>query len=117
MTTVPTQALFLMNAPFLKRRPLSWHGGRRAAAGDRARLDGLWLRVLNRPITVAEQNECVAFLAEVRDLDAGGDSAISRTSRLGRAVPCLARLERIPRASVTIGQRSLIHSPLTENPS
>ncbi len=64
-----------MNAKFLKRRALELARRTKAAAGDRARLDDVWLRVLNRPITAAEQNDCIAFLAEVRDLDAGGDSA------------------------------------------
>jgi len=71
VTTVPTQALFLMNAKFLKRRALELARRTTAVSGDPARLDGLWLRVLNRPITAAERADSAAFLAEVRDLDAG----------------------------------------------
>ena len=75
VTTVPTQALFLMNAKFLKRRALELARRTTAVSGDRARLDGLWLRVLNRPITAAERADSAAFLAEVRNLDTGADPA------------------------------------------
>ncbi|MFI5457619.1 MAG: PSD1 and planctomycete cytochrome C domain-containing protein [Isosphaerales bacterium] len=75
VTTVPTQALFLMNAKFLKRRALELARRTTAVSGDRARLDGLWLRVLNRPINAAERADSAAFLAEVRDLDPGVASA------------------------------------------
>ena len=75
VTTVPTQALFLMNAKFLKRRALELARRTTAVSGDRARLDGLWLRVLNRPITAAERADSAAFLAEVRNLDPGIDPA------------------------------------------
>ena len=70
VTTVPTQALFLMNAEFLKRRALELARQTVAVSGDDARLDDLWLRVLNRPITAAERADSTAFLAEVRNLDA-----------------------------------------------
>src|SRR5579883_341689 len=70
VTTVPTQALFLMNARFLKARAVELARPTLAGAGDdRARLGRLWIRVLNRPITPAEQDAAAAFLAEVRDLD------------------------------------------------
>jgi hypothetical protein len=75
VTTVPTQALFLMNAQFLKRRALELARRATATAGDQARIDGLWLRVLNRPITAAERADTAAFLAEVRKLDTRGDPA------------------------------------------
>jgi len=71
VTTVPTQALFLMNAKFLKRRALELARRTTAVSGDDARLDGLWLRVLNRPINAAERADSAAFLAEVRNLGAG----------------------------------------------
>jgi len=75
VTTVPTQALFLMNAKILKRRSLELARRTTAVPGDRARLDGLWLRVLNRPITSAERADSASFLAEVRNLDSRGAPA------------------------------------------
>ena len=80
VTTVPTQALFLMNAKFLKRRALELARLTTAVSGDEARLDALWLRVLNRPITAAERADSIAFLAEVRSLDSK-DDALSRDLR------------------------------------
>ena len=38
---------------------------------------GLWLRVLNRPITAAERADCVAFLAEVQKLGSAADTVTS----------------------------------------
>jgi len=69
VTTVPTQALFLLNATVLNRRAIELARRTMAVSGDAGRLDGLWLRVLNRPITVAERADSAAFLAEVRNLD------------------------------------------------
>jgi Protein of unknown function (DUF1549)/Protein of unknown function (DUF1553)/Planctomycete cytochrome C len=74
VTTVPTQALFLMNAKFLKRRALELARRTTAVASDQVRLDRLWLVVLNRPITAAERTDCAVFLAEVAKLEMGGDS-------------------------------------------
>jgi hypothetical protein len=68
MTTVPTQALFLMNARFLKRRAIELAQLITAVSGDDSRLDALWLRVLNRPITAAERSDSAAFLAEIGSL-------------------------------------------------
>jgi hypothetical protein len=69
VTTVPTQALFLLNARFLKQRASELAQKTMAIASESARLDDLWLRVLNRPITAVERAESATFLAEVRDLD------------------------------------------------
>jgi hypothetical protein len=44
-------------------------------AGDDARLEALWLSVLNRPVTAAERAECLAFLAEVRTMSPGTEAA------------------------------------------
>jgi len=76
VTTVPTQALFLLNARFLKQRAVELARQTTQSAGDeRARLDCLWLRALNRPITPIERADCSAFLAEVRKLDPRTDAA------------------------------------------
>ncbi len=75
VTTVPTQALFLMNAKVLKRRALELARLVTTVSGDQARLEGLWLRVLNRPITAGERADSAAFLTEVRNFDTGVDPA------------------------------------------
>jgi len=75
VTSVPTQALFLMNARILKRRALELARRTTAVAGADARLDGLWLRALNRPITAAERTDSAAFLVEMRTVDPRGDPA------------------------------------------
>ena len=74
VTTVPTQALFLMNAKVLKQRAFDLARRTTTVAGVDARLDTLWLFVLNRPITAEERTESVAFLAEVRNLNSGIES-------------------------------------------
>ena len=75
VTTVPTQALFLMNAKILKRRALELARQATSVPDDDLRFDDLWLRVLNRPITAPERVDAAAFLAEIRNLDTGTDSA------------------------------------------
>jgi uncharacterized protein DUF1549/uncharacterized protein DUF1553/cytochrome c len=66
-TAVPTQALFLMNSGLLKERARDL-AERALAAGpeEPVRLDRLWLRVFNRPITDTERTDSAAFLAELR---------------------------------------------------
>ena len=67
-TAVPTQALFLMNSPVLKRHAAALATRLNAEAeNETKRLELLWLRVLNRPITASEQQEALAFLAAVGD--------------------------------------------------
>jgi hypothetical protein len=70
VTTVPTQALFLLNARFVKQRAIEL--ARRitiSANNDSGRLESLWLRSFGRQITQAERADSLAFLAGVRDLD------------------------------------------------
>ena len=67
-TAVPTQALFLMNSPVLKKHAALLATRLKADTDDGTkRLELLWLRVLNRPITLLEQTEAVAFLEAVGD--------------------------------------------------
>lgn len=67
-TAVPTQALFLMNSPVLKKHAAALATRLNAEAeNETKRLELLWLRVLNRPITASEQQEALAFLAAVGD--------------------------------------------------
>lgn len=62
-TVVPTQALFLLNDEMPRRRAQRIAADLLAVAVDRdARLQQLWLRALNRPITPAEQKDASAFL-------------------------------------------------------
>ena len=75
VTTVPTQALFLMNANVLRQRASELSRRVLTVSGDEARLDVLWLRVLNRPITAVERSESTAFLADLRTLDVGLEPA------------------------------------------
>jgi hypothetical protein len=79
VTSVPTQALFLMNSTMmtdtaraLAERVLESPGE------DRQRLEFLWLRTLGRPIEESELSEAIAFLEELRRglltaTDAGSD--------------------------------------------
>jgi hypothetical protein len=65
---VPTQALFLMNSKLMKDRSADL--ARRvvqSANEEKGRLEMLWLRVFNRPITRAEATEAARFLSDQRD--------------------------------------------------
>jgi hypothetical protein len=62
-TTVPTQSLYLLNADLIRERGEDLAKTLLAIQEDEAaRLARLWLRVLNRPITVAEREDALAFL-------------------------------------------------------
>jgi hypothetical protein len=63
-TSVATQALFLMNSPFIKShagRVADWLLGQKTA-NNRERLEQLYLRVLNRPVTAPEIERAENFL-------------------------------------------------------
>jgi hypothetical protein len=65
-TAVPTQALFLMNAPMLKERAADLAASLLTSSGDDGeRLSRLWLRTLGRPILEAERVESLAFLDDI----------------------------------------------------
>ena len=73
VTAVPTQALFLMNSKLMKDRSADL--ARRVVQGaneENGRLETLWLRVFNRPITDAEATEAARFLSDLRD-ELGGE--------------------------------------------
>jgi len=74
-TVVPTQALFLLNDPFMKARSADLARLVLEENPDRqGRLERLWLRCLGRPITAAEAADASAFLDSVttaRAPDAG----------------------------------------------
>jgi hypothetical protein len=57
-----------MNSPVLKKHAAALATRLHAETeNETKRLELLWLRVLNRPITASEQQEALAFLAAVGD--------------------------------------------------
>jgi hypothetical protein len=65
-TVVPTQSLFVMNNDLFRQRAKTLADQLIAASPQpEARLNQLWLRVLNRPITPAEREDALAFLAQL----------------------------------------------------
>jgi hypothetical protein len=68
-TTVPTQALFLLNNDTLRRRAGALAKDLTHAKRARdERLGELWLRVFSRPITAAERDDAAAFLGKLDPL-------------------------------------------------
>jgi hypothetical protein len=64
VTSVPTQALFLMNSELIKDRARDLAARLvQSHAGDELRLEQLWLRVVNRPISAEERADAIEFLA------------------------------------------------------
>jgi hypothetical protein len=62
-TTVPTQALYLLNATLIRDRSEDLAKSLLAASSDdENRIARLWLRVLNRPVTAAERDDALTFL-------------------------------------------------------
>jgi hypothetical protein len=65
-TIVPTQSLFLLSNDLLRKRAYALAKSLLATEeNDIARLDILWLRTLNRPITSTEREEAIALLEAV----------------------------------------------------
>jgi len=65
-TAVPTQALFLLNSDQIRTRATELATLiTQSTSGTSSRLDALWLRVLNRPITGAERDDAAKLLAEL----------------------------------------------------
>ena len=68
-TVVPTQSLFLLSNDLLRKRATKLADHFIAAEpNEMARLEALWLRVLNRPITSTEREDATAFLGNVEPL-------------------------------------------------
>ncbi len=65
-TVVPTQSLFVMNNDLFRKRAKVL-ADRLIAEAPQAdlRIEQLWLRVFNRPITAVEQTNAIAFLKEL----------------------------------------------------
>jgi hypothetical protein len=63
-TAVPTQALFLMNSPVVKKYAKALAERIAADSSDAShKLKLLWLTLFNRPITSAEQREAIDFVS------------------------------------------------------
>ncbi len=68
-TVVPTQSLFLLSNELLRKRATKLADHFIAAEpNEMARLEALWLRVLNRPITSTEREDATTFLGNVEPL-------------------------------------------------
>jgi hypothetical protein len=68
-TVVPTQSLFLLSNDLLRKRATKLADHFIVAEpNEMARLEALWLRVLNRPITSTEREDATAFLGNVEPL-------------------------------------------------
>jgi hypothetical protein len=68
-TVVPTQSLFVMNNELFRRRAKTLADQLLATTSQpEARLNQLWLRIFNRPITAAERDDAVAFLTQLDPL-------------------------------------------------
>jgi hypothetical protein len=68
-TVVPTQSLFLLSNELLRKRATKLADHFIATEpNEMARLEALWLRVLNRPITSTEREDATAFLGNVEPL-------------------------------------------------
>jgi hypothetical protein len=66
-TSVPTQAMFLMNSPMFNERASDLAAiVLKEPGAENHRLEQLWLRTLNRPIVDAERDDARRFLDQVR---------------------------------------------------
>ena len=66
---MPTQSLFLLNNDLVRKRAGSLAKQLIVAhADENARLEALWLRAWNRPITTEERTDALSFLKEITSL-------------------------------------------------
>lgn len=75
-TVVPTQALYLLNDDLPRQRATALASAITACVADReGRLEQLWLRTLNRPITAGEREDAEAFLDRLASMqqESGAD--------------------------------------------
>jgi hypothetical protein len=74
-TVVPTQALFVMNGDLFRKRAKALADSLIAESPETStRLEQLWLRVVNRPISEVERSTATAFLAKIDALISDADS-------------------------------------------
>jgi hypothetical protein len=88
-TTVPTQALTLLNSPLAREQAVefAWRLARECPGNHAALARRAWLLAFGRPITAAEQARVTEFLA-AKSADAGGKSSIQEQRALAEL--CLA---------------------------
>jgi hypothetical protein len=80
-TVAPTQSLFVMNNELFRKRAKTLSDQLIAASPQpETRLNQLWLRVFNRPITSAERDDALAFLAQL-DATLEGQEPTARESQ------------------------------------
>jgi mono/diheme cytochrome c family protein len=80
-TTVPTQALFFLNDPFIHAKAEKWAQRLIAAsAGEQQQIDSAWLQAIGRAPTESERTEATEFLAAYRAelASSGPDNAALR---------------------------------------
>ena len=66
-TTVPTQALFFLNDPFVHTKAEKWATRLQASSPDeKTRIEQAWLRAIGRPPTEIERTEAAEFLGAYR---------------------------------------------------
>jgi hypothetical protein len=88
VTTVPTQALFFLNDPFVHAKAEKWGTRLLAASSDpRQRIELAWRRAVGRAPTQAELAEASEFLAEYR----AASKAEGQDQTEGRALAAYVR--------------------------
>lgn len=65
VTAVPTQALFLMNSPVVRKHAAALADRLSVEPDESKRVDLLWLTLLNRPVTERERRETTEFLDDI----------------------------------------------------
>ena len=65
MTAVPTQALFLMNSPTVKKHAADLAARLSKEPDEGKRLEQLWLTLLNRPISDEDRRDALAFMKDL----------------------------------------------------
>jgi hypothetical protein len=86
-TTVPTQALFFLNDPFIHAKAEKWAQRLMAASADeQQQVDQAWLRAIGRAPTESERAEATEFLAAYRT-----ELATTHPDNEGRALAAYLR--------------------------
>jgi hypothetical protein len=81
-TVVPTQSLFVMNNDLFRKRAKALADQLIAESPQpEARLNHLWLRAFNRPITTAERDDALAFLTQLDSTIETKDAAARELQR------------------------------------
>ena len=81
-TTVPTQALFFLNDPFVHEKAEKWAARLQTNGNDESDwIKQAWTHAFGRPPTQTERDEAIAFLADYRaELLASGMDNVDQRS-------------------------------------